>query len=334
VGAYGSISAQLSYDDQTTSTSGAYVEYADGNWKPSAINEVNSTSGFNASIGNASAKAYVKPSVNFKFFGSNWARGSLYVEGYASFEAQLSPCKPCEIKAGIEGGIEANLSFFSYDFVEAKYPDIINISKIIYQCGTDICNTESSFTDPRDGQTYKTVKIGNQIWFAENLRYAGSIPNITDSNQWSYNVTTPAWCYYDNNPVYNSTFGKLYNWYAVESGNICPNGWHLPNEDEWNLLANYLGGESVAGDKMKSTSGWQLPNTIATNSSGFSGLPGGMRYASSLNFFNMGSIGFWWSTTLDGPSARLFSLMSSKSELNSLSTGMEYGLSCRCVKDF
>ncbi len=143
--------------------------------------------------------------------------------------------------------------------------------------------TTNSVTDI-DGNIYETVQIGSQIWMKENLRttkYANGdvIPNVTDGNQWS-NLTTGAWSCYSNNNQIQNLFGNLYNWFAVaDQRNICPTGWHVPSDVEWITLTDYLGGESVAGGKMKSTAiYWQSPNQDATNESGFSGLPGGFRF--------------------------------------------------------
>ncbi len=159
-----------------------------------------------------------------------------------------------------------------------------------------------TYTDPRDGNVYKTVKIGTQTWFAENLRYAGNIPQVASKEEWLkiyYNKTSqPAWVYYNNDPNYNSVYGKLYNWYAVNTGSLCPQGWHIPTFEEWKYLRDFLGGYLVGGGKMKSQTGWNAPNQGATNESGFSGLPGGERYFNSnAAFYGLGKYGFWWSSS-------------------------------------
>lgn len=139
----------------------------------------------------------------------------------------------------------------------------------IRQINNSIC--QATVTDA-DGNVYNVVGIGTQCWMAENLRFSGSIPQVTGNANWesfSGDERQPAWCYYDDNSAYNAIYGKLYNWYAVNSGNLCPSGWHIPTDADWQVLTNYLGGFSVAGGKMKSTSGWNAPNTDATNSSGF-----------------------------------------------------------------
>ncbi len=165
--------------------------------------------------------------------------------------------------------------------------------------GADITDAENN--------TYKTVIIGTQQWMAENLKVSKysdgtTIPNITDNTQWS-NLTTGAWTYYNNDPANNTKYGKLYNWYAVSpttngNKNVCPTGWHVPTDAEWMVLIDYLGGTSVAGGKMKEvgTTSWISPNTDATNTSLFTGLPGGFR-DNNGNYFNIGYDGDWWSST-------------------------------------
>ena len=160
-----------------------------------------------------------------------------------------------------------------------------------------------------DGNSYKTVYIGKQHWMAENLKVSkyndGTlIPNVIDKTQWS-ELTTGAWSYYNNDEANNIKYGKLYNWFAVGNTtngnkNVCPTGWHLPTYTEWKVLTEYLGGDTVAGGKMKEvgTVNWKSPNTDVTNSSLFSGLPGGVRVESgSYDDFN--DNGNWFSLTLE-----------------------------------
>lgn len=152
-----------------------------------------------------------------------------------------------------------------------------------------------------DGNVYKTVTIGKQVWMAENLktthyRDGSAIPDVTDKDAWG-NLTTGAYCNYDNSAGNANTYGRLYNWYAVnDSRKLCPSGWHVPTDAEWTTLTDYLGGESVAGDKLKSTIGWNSPNTGETNSSGFTALPGGYRNFNGT-FYYIGYYGYWWSST-------------------------------------
>ena len=157
-----------------------------------------------------------------------------------------------------------------------------------------------------DGNIYATIGIGDQTWMAENLKTTKynddtDIPLVTDGSEWD-NLTTPGYCWYDNDQAtYGDTYGALYNWYTVETGNLCPTGWHVPTEAEWTELTDYLGGESVAGGKLKETgtSHWESPNEGATNESGFTALPGGYRGGDG-GFGGVGSHGRWWSATEGG----------------------------------
>jgi uncharacterized protein (TIGR02145 family) len=172
-----------------------------------------------------------------------------------------------------------------------------------------------TFTDTRDGKTYKTIKIGKQTWMAENLAYKAS------SGCWAY----------DNKAGNVSTYGYLYTW--NEAKKACPTGWHLPTDSEWSALTDYLGGEEVAGGPMKSTSGWENPNKGASNSSGFSGLPGGYRNSSGT-FSKMGTEGYWWSSYEfpTSPDARSLSNAQSASGRGG-DYDEEFGYSVRFVKD-
>ena len=186
----------------------------------------------------------------------------------------------------------------------------------------------------------KTIQIGTQVWMVENLnvdrfRNGDLIPEARTNEAWQKagDNKQPAWCYYNNDPKNGVTYGKLYNWYAVnDPRGLAPKGYHVPIVAEWTLLTNYLGGENVAGKKMKSTSGWDDQGN-GTNSSGFSGLPGGGRYSRGA-FDNIGKDGNWWSSSEYGTDvawdrylnfgiARLYSYCSAKGG----------GLYVRCVKD-
>jgi len=155
-----------------------------------------------------------------------------------------------------------------------------------------------------DGNVYHTVTIGTQVWMVENLkttkyRNGDPIPNVTDGTAWHNNIAGAAYCNYNNDINSSTTYGRLYNGFAVaDSHNIAPIGWHIPTDTEWTTLANYLGGESVAGGKLKETGTtyWQSPNTGATNETSFTALPGGNRFWDG-SFGNVGNRSAWWSST-------------------------------------
>jgi uncharacterized protein (TIGR02145 family) len=213
--------------------------------------------------------------------------------------------------------------------------------------GTGYGNTQSFTTAGSsgtvtdiDGNVYQTVTIGTQVWMAENLkvthyRNGEAIPNVTDNTTW-YNLTTGAYCEYNNDLNNVATYGRLYNWHAVgDSRNIAPTGWHVPTDAEWQTLVDYLGGSSVAGGKMKEagTTHWLSPNTGATNESGFSGLPGGGR-SSNGPYDYVGYYACFWSST-EGSSSGAWCryLYCGNSVVTRLNDDKHLGFSVRCVKD-
>jgi uncharacterized protein (TIGR02145 family) len=183
-----------------------------------------------------------------------------------------------------------------------------------------------------DGYDYRTVAIGDQCWFAENLRSdnyrsGAAIPgNLTDI-QWTA-TTAGAQAVYKNDPKHLSTYGRLYNWYAVnDARGLCPSGWHVPSDEEWTVLTDGLGGEEVAGKKLK-TSSWG-----GTNASGFSALPGGDRLNDPGNFDDLGDFGFWWGSSPSGSGAWYRFLYSGFSSVDRYAYYVRGGFSVRCVRD-
>jgi uncharacterized protein (TIGR02145 family) len=193
-----------------------------------------------------------------------------------------------------------------------------------------------------DGNVYDTVIIGENIWLKQNLKVTHYnngvlIPNVTDSAAW-VTLTTGARCYYKNDSsAYDSVYGPLYNWYAVnDPNNICPSGWHVSTNAEWNATEIYLGGTAIAGGKMKEAGivHWKSPNTGATNSTGFTGLPGGARDPIINEFRIISENGVWWTASAYNTS------MVWSTYMWYLNTGVDhnpvyknYGFSIRCVKD-
>jgi len=195
-----------------------------------------------------------------------------------------------------------------------------------------------------DGNVYKTVKIGKQTWMAENLkttRYndGTAVPLITDAAAWanrdSIALTTPAYYWYDNDTTYKNIYGALYNGYTVKTGRLCPDGWHVPTDAEWSELTTYLGGEGIAGGKLKEagTTHWEAPNTAATNETGFNALPGGYRFMDgTFKLVNGG--GNWWSSTGYNTERTWFRGMNNNIELV-IKGPLEkpVGVSVRCIKN-
>jgi len=191
-----------------------------------------------------------------------------------------------------------------------------------------------------DGNIYQTIQIGDQRWMAENLkvtryRNGDPIPNVTSNVTWEA-LTTDAYCGYNNSQVNVITYGRLYNWYAVEdSRNLAPNGWHVPSDDDWQILIDYLGGASIAGGKMKTTgtAHWLSPNTGATNESGFSALPAGCRdYTGHCT--NIVYHAYFWSTDeIDNSNAWHRRLDYYYSRAFHETYDKRAGFSIRCVRD-
>ncbi len=171
---------------------------------------------------------------------------------------------------------------------------------ILIVTGSVGCQTNT--VKDMDGNKYKTVKIGTQVWMSENLkttRYndGTAIPVVQKYDDWAA-LTTPACCWYGNDSTWKELYGALYNWYAVNTNKLCPDGWHVPTDEEWNELRDCLGNNGNAGDALKEsgTIHWRSPNSDATNSSGFNALPGGYRDMNGP--FNLiRADGYWWSST-------------------------------------
>jgi uncharacterized protein (TIGR02145 family) len=193
-----------------------------------------------------------------------------------------------------------------------------------------------------DGNIYNTVTIGTQVWLKENLKATKyndgtAIPNVTDNTAWSSN-STGAYCDYSNTPSSSSTYGRLYNWYVVASTNpknVCPTGWHVPSDTEWNTLIIYSGGDVVAGGKLKETGTvhWLSPNTGATNESGFTALPGGYR-SETGTFGLIGNSGYWWSS-IEGGTTFAWDRYMYYNSGNAVRADMDKngGFSVRCLKN-
>ena len=190
-------------------------------------------------------------------------------------------------------------------------------------------------------ETDEVIGIGTQIWTTKNLEVStykngDIIPEVTNPLLWA-GLTTGAWCYWENNIANGTTFGKLYNWHAVnDPRGLAPDGYHIPSNTEWNTLYNYLGGASIAGGKMKSTgtSLWTAPNTGATNESGFTGLPGGFLQGFNGAFNNLGIAGYWWSSLNNGANNAYFAYVFNNSDDASIGDYTKVsGFSVRLIKD-
>jgi uncharacterized protein (TIGR02145 family) len=215
------------------------------------------------------------------------------------------------------------------------------------RAGTGYGN-ELSFTTPKittgsvndvDGNTYKTVTIGTQIWMAENLKTTKyndntSLPLVIDNTEWTH-IITPGYCWYNNNAsTYKATYGALYNWYAVNTKKLCPSGWHVPTYAQWAIMATYLGGENVAADKLKEASEahWIRPNAGVTNETGFTALPSGGRINGTFEGIGV-ACGWWSATEYDVVNARCLLIDDDNVYLFDADVDKSQGFSVRCIKD-
>ena len=232
---------------------------------------------------------------------------------------------------------------WSDEVIKVKVPNGLNSGdvKLLLNVGGFFSNSkEFKILQNCNGRTsYSSVTIGSQVWMVENLdvctyRNGDPIPQVTDLNEWK-NTTSGAWCYYNNDPATGEIYGKLYNWYAInDPRGIAPTGWHIPSDEEWTNLTDFLGGSGVAGGKMKESglSHWNNPNSGATNLSGFTALPGGFRGISG-SFTNISLHSYFWSSTKKNNDAWNRDLSYGDAGVVRDLKDLFIGHSVRCIKD-
>jgi uncharacterized protein (TIGR02145 family) len=191
-----------------------------------------------------------------------------------------------------------------------------------------------------EGNSYKSVTIGKQVWMEENLRTTKfndgtPIPSVSDNDEWA-KTRTPAYSWYFNSKDENmSTYGALYNWYAVSTGKLCPVGWHVPSYEDWTALTNISIDFTTIGGKLKEegTTHWKAPNTGGTNETGFSALPGGYRSVEGV-YNSKGIAGYWWSSSeYDSNTIMFWNLRYKFSTVFKLNSEKYCGFSVRCIKN-
>ena len=266
------------------------------------------------------------------------------------------------ISHGSSGGPVLNVEGQLIGIAVGTYEDGQNINFAIPQSNLDtlLINQKSNFfsleslakesgnkttiKSKSDNITFKTIKIGDQVWSAENLntdRFANGdlIPEAKSDEEWKRagDNGQAAWCYYENNPSYGNIYGKLYNWHAVaDSRGLCPTGWHVPSDFEWSTFEDNLGGSSIAGGKIKESGdahwiGISIPES--TNSTSFTGLPGGYREING-SYLKIGYCGYWWSiTSLSEENSYCRFLNGSLDAILRYDALKGNGYSVRCVKD-
>lgn len=224
---------------------------------------------------------------------------------------------------------------------------ILILGLIIIQL--DSCKKEDPITvTDVDGNTYMAVTIGKQVWMTENLRTtmfndSSVITNVTGNNIWA-TTTGPAYSWFDNDTAYRDLYGGFYNYFAVESGKLCPDGWHVPSNDEFKALEKSLGMTQAGADslgwrgtdqgkKMKSRTGWNY-NGNGTNSSGFSGLAGGYRYGGDGSFNDLGAVSYWWTSSKKSSTLGLYRRLDhDQIKVYAEGVRLQAGKYVRCVRD-
>jgi uncharacterized protein (TIGR02145 family) len=295
----------------------------------------------------------------------NWANGSKFMQveldlgsGFVDIGTQQLLSVPYALHAG---SVHLNVSatgdtlFVGHgSFVivpgisDANNTGSSTTGTTLHSCGAvNVHNpdlTYGSMTD-QEGNVYKTIVIGTQEWMAENLntsiyRNGENIPTGLDNITWQ-NTTSGAWAYHSDDSSNECPYGKLYNWYTcADERGLCPVGWHVPSDPEWVILSNFLGGESIAGGKMKSTGTldtstgwWYSPNAGATNFSGFSSIPGGYRLSEGT-YSDFYGFSHWWSASENGFGlAWYFTADYSTSNLYRREYTLRDGFSVRCLRD-
>ena len=238
---------------------------------------------------------------------------------------------------------EAQISGMKHYFKEEYYLDEQAVNSV-FDCWIKILRSEENSITDIDGNVCHFVNIGNQVWMVENLKTTrfndgSAIPLVTENSEWE-NLSSPGYCWYDNDEhTYKNKFGALYNWYTVITGKLCPKGWHVPSEEEWTTLINFLGGDDIAGGKLKEAgyNHWDSPNTGATNETGFTAHPGGDRsriYFDGI-FDGVGDNGYWWSSTAGDAAVAWGSVLGySSAGVGRVDKNKQDGLSVRCLRDY
>ncbi len=264
--------------------------------------------------------------------GYKWSTTNDYSTATATSPAGTTSCT--------QESLTCNTSYTLYvwAFNSCGNSSATALTQTTLACGP--CSGVATVTD-KDGNVYNAVIIGTQCWLKENLKTTKyndntAIPNVTDNAAWT-GLGTGAYSWYNNDyNTYGSTYGALYNWYAGNTAKLCPTGWHVPTDAEWTTLTDNLGGESVAGGKMKEsgTAHWNSPNTDADNSSGFTVLPGGYRGYGNGLFYALGNnANFWTATGFNGVGAWDRYLGYDNANVGRSVSYKTTGVSARCLKD-
>jgi uncharacterized protein (TIGR02145 family) len=279
----------------------------------------------------------VTPAANSGYQFSNWSGdmsgsanpGLILMDGNKSVTANFTPV------SGYQAGDMQYYNGSSWTRIPKGNPG----QKLIENAMQVPTWTSPSVVADIDGNLYTTITIGTQTWMKQDLKTTRlndgtPIPNVTDVETWIW-LTTPGYCWYNNDNAHSATYGALYNWYAVNTGKLAPKGWHVATDAEWTTLSNFLGGEAVAGGKLKEVGfvHWQSPNTGATDETGFSALPGGCRYGDG-NFGGLTLAGEWWCPVGNGTRYSRFIAYYLQDIQRDLQEQRSNGRSVRLVRDY
>lgn len=218
-------------------------------------------------------------------------------------------------------------------------PAVASAVLIIVATLNNVTAQEVRTVKDQDGNIYNTTRIGEQIWMAENLKTTKlndgtPIPFVTDKSEWAA-LSKPGYCWYKNDTTYKNVYGALYNAYSVITARLCPSGWHVSTNNDWSQLLTFLGGEDIAGGKLKETGTdhWSEPNSGATDENHFKALPGGSRYTNGL-FLTIKNMGYWWSPGETNTFNNWYrSIYNRDRSVSSNFIDSTNGFSVRCVKD-
>lgn len=233
-------------------------------------------------------------------------------------------------------GLILSILLFVNDLFDLSHNEV---SKIPQVTETNISETEETVTDI-DGNIYKTIKIGTQVWMAENLKTINyndgePIPLVESDYAWG-NLETPGYCWMNNDETNKDSYGALYNWYVVDTDKVAPKGWHVPTEEEWATLIEFVGSERDSGGmlKEKGTLHWLAPNNGASDTYGFSARAGGYRNYDGLVFLQPLDGGYFWTSTEEEVSTAYgYSMNFDGIDVKKWGVSKTYGRSIRCIKD-
>jgi uncharacterized protein (TIGR02145 family) len=226
-----------------------------------------------------------------------------------------------------------------FNFLLAFYLSVVSV--LVSCCKEENNDNINETITDIDGNVYNTVTIGSQIWLKENLKTTKyndgtDIPLVTDYRTWR-DLKTFGYCWYNNDSAsYGDTYGALYNWYAINTSKLCPIGWHVPSDEDWTILSDFIGGDNIAGSKLKEvgTAHWPSPNAYATDEYKFTALPGGDRSTAGGLFGFIGYRGLWWTSTSFDDSYAYFRAIYDKENYLDHSPYLfkGTGVSIRCLK--